>query len=83
MASEPLGPFHQYGTNEEVWIAETVLNLSVQHNHDWVGGKELTKAREEGFTVIQTASLGCFAVKEPIDEVRQRLGWVSDLEKTA
>jgi len=78
----PVGPFHAFANGREVWIAEAVLNLSTEQKHEWAGyTKMITTPVGPVYTVIKTASLSTFEVSEPIDEVRTRLGWVSDKEK--
>lgn len=77
---KPIGPFTQFGDGTEVWIAERVLNLSVQFKYEFVGGAKLNRLVGSPITVIRTSSQDVFKVRESIEEVRTRLGWVSDQE---
>ena len=78
--TEPIGPFHTYEDNKEVWIAEKCLSVYEYGVEDYdpsiVGGFVATGDVK---TIVKTASMGYFSLREPISEVIERLGWKTDL----
>lgn len=75
---EPVGPFHgQEG--QEIWIAEKCLNVYEWHEKEYDSTKTPSFFKTgKLFTIVTTASLNKFTLREPLAEVIERLGWKAD-----
>jgi len=77
--TKPVGPFHDFETGCEVWIAQRCLHAFSCRERKYDSKREpMFWDSGRVYTVVMTASLKQFQLREPISEVVERVGWATD-----